>query len=108
MDALLTNQGKSLRVGQQLRITLIKGSGMIECKDPIQPLAPPEYFPLVAKFSESVVKPDFRKFKRFYQQDIPSQKVYYLSNNSSGINLSRIVGISAILHSFSLHFYFQI
>jgi hypothetical protein len=75
MDALLTNQGKALRVGQQIRFTIIKGSGMIDCNDPIKPSAPPEYFPLVAKFSESVVKPDFRKFKRLYQQDIPSQKV---------------------------------
>lgn len=75
IDALLTQRGKALAVGQQVRFTLIKTASGVETFDPVQPQAPPEAFPVVAKFAESVVKPDFRVFKRFYQQDIPSQKV---------------------------------
>ena len=75
IDALLTQRGKALAVGQQVRFKLIKTASGIETHDPVQPQAPPEAFPVVAKFAESVVKPDFRIFKRFYQQDIPSQKV---------------------------------
>lgn len=75
IDALLTHRGKALAVGQQVRFTLIKTASGVETIDPVQPQAPPEAFPVVAKFAESVVKPDFRIFKRFYQQDIPSQKV---------------------------------
>mmetsp|Transcript_26324 Transcript_26324/g.43971 ORF Transcript_26324/g.43971 Transcript_26324/m.43971 type:complete len:580 (+) Transcript_26324:242-1981(+) len=74
IDALLISQGKSLAVGQEIRFALIKGPSGVETVDICNPKAPPETFPVVAKFSESVVKPDFTKFKRFYQQDIPSQK----------------------------------
>ena len=75
MDMLLTVQGKGLKIGDEIRFTLVKSSWKSESADPINPKAPPETFPLVAKFPESVVKPDFRRFERFYQQDIPKQKV---------------------------------
>lgn len=61
-------------VGQEVRLTLIKTASGIETFDPVNAQAPAEPFPVVAKFPESVVKPNFKIFKRFYQQDIPSQK----------------------------------
>ena len=75
IDALLVSRGKTLLVGQEIRFRLVKTASGIESVDPVNAKAPPEFFPVVAKFPESVVKPDFTKFKRFYQQDIPSQKV---------------------------------
>ena len=79
IDALLTCRGKALSVGQEVRLTLIKTASGVETRDPVNPQAPPEAFPVVAKFPESVVKPNFKLFKRFYQQDIPSQKVRFVS-----------------------------
>jgi hypothetical protein len=75
IDALLMSHGKALAVGQEIRFALVKGPSGLETHDICNPKAPPEAFPVVAKFPESVVKPNFGKFKRFYQQDIPSQKV---------------------------------
>jgi hypothetical protein len=74
IDALLTLRGKTLTTGQELRIPLYKAPQSTSA-DVINGNAPPEQFPIVAKFPESVVTPDFAKFRRFYQQDIPSQKV---------------------------------
>ena len=75
IDAVLTNRGKALAVGQEVRLTLIKTASGVQTFDTVNAQAPPEPFPVVAKFPESVVKPNFKIFKRFYQQDIPSQKV---------------------------------
>ena len=86
IDALLTSRGKALFVGQEVRLTLIKTASGIETFDPVNAQAPAEPFPVVAKFPESVVKPNFKIFKRFYQQDIPSQKVRF---HASGFGLGR-------------------
>mmetsp|Transcript_4418 Transcript_4418/g.6852 ORF Transcript_4418/g.6852 Transcript_4418/m.6852 type:complete len:467 (-) Transcript_4418:157-1557(-) len=74
VDAMLTAKGRNLAVGQEIRFQLVKASSGIQAFDPLNPKAPPEVFPVVAKFAESVVKPNFSQFTRFYQQDIPSQK----------------------------------
>ena len=78
IDLLLTKGGKSLAVGQEIRFTLIKGPANPLAPDPVNPGAPQEQFPLVAKFPESVVRPDFRAAgdkswaaARLYQQDVP-------------------------------------
>lgn len=71
IDTLLTQKGKALKPGQQLRLTLVKGPSGIVVADPVSAKAPPETFPLVAKFPESVVKPDMKRRLRLYQQDVP-------------------------------------
>mmetsp|Transcript_9023 Transcript_9023/g.18134 ORF Transcript_9023/g.18134 Transcript_9023/m.18134 type:complete len:632 (-) Transcript_9023:49-1944(-) len=72
VDALLTTHGKSLAVGQGLSIRLIKGPSVTENPDPVDPKAPVQQFPILAKFPVSVVKPDFLSSnKRLYQQDVP-------------------------------------
>jgi hypothetical protein len=75
VDALLTEQGKQLQTGQEIRFVLVKGPTRLPASDPVNPKAPKENFPLIAKFSESVVKPEFGnqqwKTARLYQQDIP-------------------------------------
>jgi hypothetical protein len=75
VDALLTEQGKHLQTGQEIRYVLVKGPTRLPASDPVNPKAPKESFPLIAKFSESVVKPEFGneqwKTARLYQQDIP-------------------------------------
>jgi len=76
VDALLTAHGKQLKVGESIAFTLIKGPRYIAASpDPVDPKAPPERFPLIAKFPESVVKPNFQqppwRNGRLYQQDIP-------------------------------------
>jgi hypothetical protein len=75
VDTLLTTQGKHLQTGQEVRFVLVKGPTLTLQPDPVNPKAPKESFPLIAKFSESVVKPDFTslpwKTARLYQQDIP-------------------------------------
>ena len=79
MDVLLSQQGKSLAPGEQLRLVLVKGKSGITCQDPVHSKAPPESFPLLAKFPESVVKPDFTTPQwgkaRLYQQDTPKAQV---------------------------------
>jgi hypothetical protein len=77
IDSLLQSQGKGLKVGQELRFTIVKGDGlpMEPQPDPMDATAQPEVFPLVAKFPESTVKPDFGIMTRFYQQNVPSKKV---------------------------------
>mmetsp|Transcript_10741 Transcript_10741/g.16468 ORF Transcript_10741/g.16468 Transcript_10741/m.16468 type:complete len:557 (+) Transcript_10741:260-1930(+) len=74
VDSMLNAKGRSLAVGQEIRFQLIKGASGIQSADPLNSKAPPEAFPVVAKFAESVVKPNFSQFVRFYQQDIPSKK----------------------------------
>jgi hypothetical protein len=75
VDALLTEQGKQLATGQEIRFVLVKGPSRPPQPDPVNAKAPQESFPLIAKFSESVVKPNFGtlpwKTARWYQQDIP-------------------------------------
>jgi hypothetical protein len=76
LDTLLTTQGKSLETGQEIRFLLVKGPSYSNAQaDPVNPSAPKEQFPLIVKFPESVVKPDFSKApwnsSRLYQQDVP-------------------------------------
>ena len=78
IDALLNSQGKSLAIGQEIRFTLVKGPANPLAPDPVNPAAPHEQFPLMAKFPESVVRPDFQTTAnqswaaaRLYQQDVP-------------------------------------
>jgi hypothetical protein len=75
VDTLLTEHGKHLQTGQEIRFVLVKGPNELPAPDPVNPKAPNESFPLIAKFSESVVKPEFGNQQwnsaRLYQQDIP-------------------------------------
>ena len=75
LDLLLTTNGKNLQTGQEIRFTLVKGPSHDLAPDPVNPSAPKEQFPLIAKFPESVVKPVFTQSPwnqgRLYQQDIP-------------------------------------
>ena len=78
IDAMLTSRGKFLAVGQEIRFTLVKGPVNPLAPDPVNPAAPHEQFPLVAKFPESVVRPNFQASggkswatARLYQQDVP-------------------------------------
>lgn len=72
---MLTQRGKTLQTGQTIRFRLIKGPSQTLTADPVDPKAPKEAFPLIAKFTESVVRPDFTqkpwKDGRLYQQDVP-------------------------------------
>lgn len=71
----MTLHGKALQIGDEIRFTLVKGPTFPLASDPVNPKAPKEQFPLIAKFGESVVKPDLQKAPwstaRLYQQDIP-------------------------------------
>lgn len=75
IDALFTQAGKSLPTGGSLSFRLVKGPPTIATADPVDPKAPPQEFPLMAKFPESVVRPDFTKHPwntgRLYQQEVP-------------------------------------
>lgn len=75
MDTLLTIRGGPLKVGESLRFILVKGPSVQTSGDPVDSKAPPEQFPLVAKFGESVVRPEFSqepwRSARLYQQEIP-------------------------------------
>jgi len=77
VDALLQRLGRDLPSGGRVRIRLVKGPDGTVSSDPVDAKAPKEAFPLVAKFPESVVKPDFaapsskHATARFYQQDVP-------------------------------------
>jgi hypothetical protein len=81
IDILLQRKGKSLQTGQKISFTLVKGPSINRdaIPDPVNPLAPKECFPLIAKFPESVVKPQFDQppwnTARFYQQDVPKAQV---------------------------------
>ena len=75
VDTLLTSQGKRLKTGEEIRFTLVKGPSFKPRPDPVNPKAPKQQFPLIAKFPQSVVKPDLSKLPwntaRLFQQDIP-------------------------------------
>lgn len=74
IDSVLQSRGKSLQSGERLRFRLVKGPGTALTADPVDPKAPRQEFPLVAKFPESVMRPDFRgkhATARMYQQDVP-------------------------------------
>jgi len=77
VDTLLTTHGKRLKSGEETRFVLVKGpsSSRTLTKDPTHGKAPMEAFPLVAKFSESVVSPDFGNAPwntaRLYQREMP-------------------------------------
>jgi hypothetical protein len=81
LDLLLQRKGKALQTGQKISFTLIKGPSLNRdaISDPVNPSAPKEYFPLIAKFPESVVRPEFTKSQwtnaRLYQQDVPKAHV---------------------------------
>jgi hypothetical protein len=81
IDILLQKKGKSLQTGQKISFQLVKGPSINReaIPDPVNPAAPKEYFPLIAKFPESVVRPDFSKAPwtdaRLYQQDVPKAQV---------------------------------
>lgn len=79
IDLLLSQRGKAIAPGETVTFTLVKGSSGIQLKDPVNPKAPTAVFPLIAKFPESVPKPDFTKppflKSRLYQQDAPKIKV---------------------------------
>lgn len=77
VDTLLTTHGRGLKSGEEIRFVLVKGpsSSRTLTNDPVNPKAPMVAFPLVAKFSESVVTPDFGNTPwstaRLYQRDVP-------------------------------------
>jgi hypothetical protein len=75
VDTLLTRHGRALGTGEEARFLLVKGPDGAVRADPVNPAAPRETFPLVGKFSESVVRPDFHRATwrtaRLFQQDIP-------------------------------------
>jgi len=75
VDVLLTARGKNLAPQETVTFRLVKGPSVQTTADPVDPKAVPEPFPLVAKFPESVVKPEFTldpwNQGRLYQQDIP-------------------------------------
>lgn len=75
IDTLLNTHGKSIPTGQEIRFTLVKGPNFPLAPDPVNSKAPKEQFPLIAKFGESVVKPNFQQppwsTARLYQQDVP-------------------------------------
>lgn len=77
VDTLLTTHGKALQAGEEIRFVLVKGpsSSLALKEDPVNPNAPKEAFPLVAKFCESVVSPQFEaspwNTARLYQRDVP-------------------------------------
>jgi len=75
IDTLLTTQGKRLKTGEEIRFTLVKGPNYKPCPDPVNPKAPKQQFPLIAKFPQSVPTPDLSKLPwstaRLFQQDIP-------------------------------------
>ena len=81
MDILLQRHGKHLQTGQQISFRLVKGPSINRdgVPDPVNPSAPTQCFPLVAKFPESVVKPNFDtkiwQEARLYQQDVPKAQV---------------------------------
>ena len=75
VDTLLTIRGKKLAAGESVRVRLVKGPSVQASGDPVDSKAPISYFPMLAKFPESVQKPDFTrepwKSARFYEQDVP-------------------------------------
>ncbi|GAX17513.1 hypothetical protein FisN_18Lh154 [Fistulifera solaris] len=75
IDALFSQVGKSLPTGGSLSFRLVKGPATVAVSDPVDPKAPPQEFPLLAKFPESVIRPDFTKHPwnsgRLYQQEVP-------------------------------------
>jgi len=76
IDLLLSQHGKTIQPGQQVTFTLIKGKSGVVAVNPVNSKAPPETFPLVAKFPESVPKPNFTNGKaHLYQQDAPKVQV---------------------------------
>jgi len=79
IDVLLSQRGKTIAAGETITLTLIKGPSGLVGVDPVNNKAPPETFPLVAKFPESVPKPNFVHGAfakcRLYQQDAPKVQV---------------------------------
>ena len=108
IDAILSHYAKGLKPGESISIPLYKGPGTTTSVDPIkatrmskgtsksQPHAdgpsngassttrpvPIEQFPKMAKFIETVKKPDFKQDMRLYQEDIPKAKVRKAAKNS--------------------------
>ena len=105
VDAILSHYAKTLKPGESIQIPLIKGKSTITSVDPIfqsrsnassggsngnssngggsggSSRLVQEKFPKIAKFIETVEKPDFQKLfqnGRFYQEDIPKAQVSIL------------------------------
>lgn len=90
VDAILSYYSKSLKPGESISIPLYKGKNTITSVDPIKSRANAsgggasssrnleEKFPKIAKFIETVEKPDFQntfKAGRLYQEDVPKAQV---------------------------------
>jgi hypothetical protein len=105
MDALLSQRGKAIAPGETVTFTLVKGPSGIVLKDPVNPKAPTATFPLIAKFPESVPKPDFTKppfsKSRLYQQDTPKVKVRATFIYTP--NVLNVVGIITNLTTLIIH-----
>ena len=75
VDALLTQSAKQAASSNSISFRLIKGPVTTATADPVDIQAPHQTFPLMAKFPESVQKPNFTALPwqqgRLYQQDIP-------------------------------------
>lgn len=75
IDTLLTSQGKRLKTGEEVRFTLVKGPSHGLIPDPVNPKAPKQQFPLIAKFSQSVTTPKLDEAPwnaaRLFQRDAP-------------------------------------
>jgi hypothetical protein len=75
VDTLLTSQGKRLKIGEEIRFTLVKGPTRSLIPDPVNPKAPKEQFPLIAKFTQSVGTPKLDQAPwnsaRLFQHDAP-------------------------------------
>jgi hypothetical protein len=111
IDALLSYHAKGLKPGESISIPLYKGPGTTTSMDPIKATRiskgaaakqpdgtangtagtgasstvrpiPIERFPKMAKFIETVKKPDFTQDLRLYQEDIPKAKVRRTVKNS--------------------------
>jgi hypothetical protein len=75
VDTVLAAFGKQLQPGQSVSFRLVKShKALFQQADPVNTKnAPPSDFPLIAKFPESVVRPDLTRLPwmtgRFYEQD---------------------------------------
>ena len=79
INAVLTRLGKNLAPGETITFTLVKGPSTVS-SDPISTTdkrTPALSFPRMAKFIDTVVKPDFQqRFQngRLYEENVPTAK----------------------------------
>jgi len=79
IDKLINTQAKSLKPGESIEFKLVKGSITESCmnlseKDSSSSKDRTLKFPLIAKFGESVMKPNFSRARRMHEEDIPKIK----------------------------------